>query len=209
MQTAGMVRGLYAITDATLQPPERLVDAVAAAVDGGARVIQYRDKGDDHARRLEQGLALAALCRDRGATFLVNDDIRLAAESGADGVHLGRDDEALVIARRELGDCAVIGVSCYNEFHRALDAEAAGASYVAFGSVFPSRVKPQAPRAELALLRRARQQLRIPIVAIGGVDADNAGLAVAAGADAVAVISAVFASTDVAAAARRVAAVFE
>lgn len=209
MQTAAAISGLYAITDAALQPPERLVDAVAAAVDGGARVIQYRDKGDDDARRLEQALALAALCRDRGVTFLVNDDIRLAAEAQADGVHLGRDDEALAAARRELGDRAVIGVSCYNELHRALDAEAAGASYVAFGSVFPSRVKPHAPRAELALLRRARQRLRVPIVAIGGVDADNAGLAVAAGADAVAVISAVFASTDVAAAARRVAAVFE
>ncbi|WP_440997826.1 thiamine phosphate synthase [Arhodomonas sp. SL1] len=203
MGRAPVIRGVYVITDASLQPADRLVESVGAALRGGARVVQYRDKGDDRERRLGEASAIARECRDAGVPFVVNDDLELAAEAGADGVHIGRDDGGVAEARRVLGAGAVVGVSCYNEFDRALEAEAAGASYVAFGSVFPSRVKPDAPRAPLELFREARRRLTIPVVGIGGINADNAAEVIAAGADAVAVINAVFDADDVAAATRR------
>lgn len=206
MSPVPLIRGLYVITDAEMQPPERLIESVSAALRGGARVVQYRDKGDDRARREAEASAIVDVCRAAGALCLINDDVGLAAASGADGVHIGRDDGGIAEARSRLGPAAVIGVSCYNEFGMAVEAEAAGADYVAFGSVYPSRVKPDAVRAPLSLFAQARRRLSVPVVGIGGIDADNAGEVIAAGADAVAVISAVFATADVAAAARRLAA---
>ncbi|MCS4503449.1 thiamine phosphate synthase [Arhodomonas aquaeolei] len=206
MSPAPLIRGLYVITDAGMQPPERLIESVSAALRGGARVVQYRDKGDDRARRQAEAIAVVDVCRAAGALCLINDDVALAADSGADGVHIGREDGGIAEARSRLGPDAVIGVSCYNEFGMAVEAEAAGADYVAFGSVYPSQVKPDAVRAPLSLFAQARRRLSVPVVGIGGIDADNAGEVIAAGADAVAVISAVFAAPDVAAAARRLAA---
>ncbi|PWG62504.1 thiamine phosphate synthase [Sediminicurvatus halobius] len=203
------IRGLYAITDSALQPPERLVDAVAAAVRGGARVVQYRDKSADHARRRKEAAALAALCRQAGACFIVNDDIEFAAAVGADGVHVGRDDAELAAARARLGGEAIIGVSCYDDLERARRLAAAGADYLAFGSVFPSATKPDAVRAPLGLFREARAFTQLPLVAIGGIDAGNIAEVARAGADAAAVIRAVFGADDVEAAARRLAASFE
>lgn len=202
------LRGLYVITDAHLQAPERLAERVEAALRGGARVVQYRDKGDDGARRLREAQTLRRLCRGR-ALFIVNDDVGLAAEVEADGVHLGEDDAALTAARRTLGADARIGVSCYNQLALAHAAVAAGADYVAFGSVFPSPTKPQARRADLELLQRARAELAVPVVAIGGIDADNAGAVIKAGANALAVISAVFGQPDPEAAAHRIARLFD
>lgn len=206
MSPAPLIRGLYVITDARMQPAERLLESVSAALRGGARVVQYRDKGEDRARRWVEAASIRDACRAAGALCLINDDVELAAASGADGVHIGREDGAIAEARSRLGPEAIIGVSCYDEFGVAVEAEAAGADYVAFGSVYPSQVKPNAVRAPLSLFRRARRRLSVPVVGIGGIDADNAGEVIAAGADAVAVISAVFAAADVAAAARRLAA---
>lgn len=202
------IAGLYVITDATLQPPERLVAAVAAALRGGARVVQYRDKSADHARRRDEAAALAALCRDAGACFIVNDDVGLTAAVGADGVHVGRDDAELAAARARLGPEALIGVSCYDDLERARRLAAAGADYLAFGSVFPSATKPEAVRAPLTLFRQARAFSDRPLVAIGGIDAGNIAEVGRAGADAAAVIRAVFGADDVEAAARRLAAEF-
>ena len=114
--------GLYAITDAALQQPEQLPERVARAIDGGARLVQYRDKSGDRAARLHQARALAEVCRARGALLIINDDAQLAADSGADGVHLGRDDGNPAAARRRLGAGAIIGVSCYDQWSRALQA---------------------------------------------------------------------------------------
>ena len=190
------LQGLYAITDARLMPGDRLLECVEAALRGGARWIQYRDKGADAPRRLAEAQALAGLCHAHGAGLIVNDDVELAAASGADGVHVGREDAGLEIARARLGAQAVIGMSCYNRLDLAEDAAAQGADYVAFGSVFPSPTKPQATRADLDLLREARTRLALPLCAIGGIDAGNAAVVAATGIDMLAVISGVFGGGD-------------
>ncbi|MCK9529350.1 MAG: thiamine phosphate synthase [Gammaproteobacteria bacterium] len=202
------LRGLYVITDARLIPDARLTAAVEQAIAGGARMVQYRDKGADATRLHGHAEALAKLCRARGAMFIINDDPALAAAVRADGVHLGRDDGDIAAARTLLGPDAVIGVSCYNQLERAKAAVAAGADYVAFGSFFPSSVKPDAVRAAPALLREAKACLRVPLVAIGGITSANGAALVTAGADMLAVISDVFGHDDIRAAARRIAQLF-
>ncbi len=206
---ARRVRGLYAIVDSAMLADEsRLLDTARMALAGGARVMQYRDKSGDAARRRRQARALAALCRAAGVVFIVNDDVALAATAGADGVHLGRDDGTVADARKALGRHAIIGVSCYNELERARAAQDAGADYVAFGRFFASRSKPHAVPATVELLRAARAVLHVPIVAIGGITPDNGGALLAAGADALAAIDGVFGASDVRAAAARYAALF-
>jgi thiamine-phosphate pyrophosphorylase len=208
MSMPSRLRGLYAVTDATL-PFAALETAVDAALSGGARLVQYRDKSTDRARRQREARALLALCRAHGALFVVNDDVALAARVGADGVHVGRDDAGVAAARLALGSTSIVGASCYASLDAAWDAVAAGANYVAFGSLFPSPTKPGAPRASLDLIRRARGELRVPICAIGGITHANAREAIDAGADMVAVISDVFGADDPRTAASRIAALFD
>lgn len=199
------IRGLYAITDG---PRPDLQGACAAALEGGASLLQYRDKGGDDGRRLREARALQALCARYRVPLLVNDDVELALEAGAAGVHLGEDDATPAQARARLGADALIGVSCYDSLERARAYSTAGVDYLAFGAFFPSSTKPAARRATPRLLREARA-FGLPLVAIGGIDADNARGLVEAGADAVAVVSALFGARDVRAAARRIAALFE
>ncbi|MBS1221331.1 MAG: thiamine monophosphate synthase [Proteobacteria bacterium] len=201
-------RGLYAITDALLIPDDRLTEAVEQAILGGARLIQYRDKSHDDARRLTQARALNELCQHHEVPLIINDDVELAAQVGAAGVHVGKDDSAFAIARARLGGNALIGVSCYDRLDLALEAVRAGADYVAFGAFFPSPTKPTEIRASVALLRKARAALNVPIVAIGGITPDNAPLLLDVGADALAVVSGVFGQPDIQAAARRYANLF-
>ncbi len=203
------IAGLYAIADTRYLDEARLVARVRDAIAGGARVIQYRDKSADTARRARQAGALATLCRETETIFLVNDDVALAHDVGANGVHLGRDDAAFDNARAQLGAQTIVGVSCYNELPLALAAQAQGASYVAFGSFFPSNTKPHAVRATATLLREARVQLRIPIVAIGGITPQNGAELIDAGADALAVIEGLFGRDDTRAAATDYARLFE
>jgi thiamine-phosphate pyrophosphorylase len=206
---AGRVRGLYAVTP-DLADTDALAAKVAAAIEGGARVVQYRSKALPPAARREQARRLGGVCERNGAVFIVNDDAALARDVGADGVHVGEDDGDLAQVRAIVGDRRVVGVSCYDDFERARAAVAAGADYVAFGSFFPSAVKPGARRAPLDLLARARG-LGVPIVAIGGITAANATPLRDAGASAVAVISDVFAHeslADVARHARAIAGLF-
>ena len=198
-----MLTGLYAITDANLTPGPALIPAVTAALRGGARIIQYRDKGNDTLRRSEEAAALNALCRHFGGLLIINDDVQLAAEVGAAGVHLGRDDPELHAARKQLGATAIIGVSCYNQLMRAQAATEQGADYVAFGRFFVSRSKPDAVAASPELLRAARRTLDVPLDAIGGITPDNGPLLIEAGADMLAVIHGVFGQPDIEAAARR------
>jgi thiamine-phosphate pyrophosphorylase len=202
-------RGLYVITDTRRESLDALLSAVASALDGGARTVQYRDKGADGARREREARALAGLCRARGVPLIVNDDVALAAAAGADGVHLGEHDVAPADARARLGSGAIIGVSCYDSLERAEDARAQGADYVAFGSFFPSPTKPNARRPPIELLTRARARMSLPIVAIGGITPENGAMLVEAGAHALAVVSGVFGLPDVRAAARRYAALYE
>ena len=184
------LRGLYAITPDIIDIA-RLVAKVEAAIAGGAQAIQYRNKSASISLRRKQAAMLSRVCDGGGALFVVNDDVALARDVGAAGVHLGEDDGEVGRARVEGGEEMLIGVSCYNDLARAKRLVAEGADYVAFGSFYPSPTKPGARRAEPALLHRAKT-LHVPIVAIGGITVANARALVMAGADALAVISAVF-----------------
>jgi thiamine-phosphate pyrophosphorylase len=202
------LRGLYVITPDGPPDPSHLRAQVAAALRGGARVVQYRDKSDDDSRRLDEARALRDLCESHGALLLINDDTHLARAAGAHGVHLGQKDMPLEQARTLLGPDAVIGITCHDRLDLAITAELAGADYVAFGAAFPSPTKPDAVRVPLMLFAQAREVLHIPICAIGGITADNASAVIAAGADMVAVSSGVFDRPDPEAEVRRLAALF-
>lgn len=202
-----LVRGLYVVTPDTPDTAGLLAD-VEAAISGGARLVQYRNKSAAQPLRLTQAQALKALCASRGATLIINDHLELALEVDAGGVHLGGEDGSCVEARQALGASKLIGISCYDRIGLARDAVREGADYVAFGSFFPSRVKPGAVRAPLELLTQAKLELRVPVVAIGGITGENAKALIGAGADAVAVISAVFDAVDVAEGAARFGALF-
>ncbi len=200
--------GLYAVTDDVLSGVV-LVQHVAQAIQGGAVMIQYRDKSTDAGQRLWQANDLQMLCQPLRVPLIINDDIELAMQCRATGVHLGKDDASIEQARAALGEQAIIGVSCYASLPRALAAQAAGADYVAFGSFFASPTKPAAEHADLELLRMAHAALTIPIVAIGGITPTNGRTLLAAGADLLAVVSGVFGATDINAAAQAYAALFE
>lgn len=192
--------GLYAITDGT--PAPGLFPAVEAAIRGGARLIQYREKSADAARHLAEARMLLGLCRDHGVPLIVNDDVELAAAIGADGVHLGKDDDEIAAARVRLGPRSIIGVSCYDSLERGLSAAHDGADYVAFGSFFMSASKPAAARAPLSLLTEARRRIGVPICAIGGITPANGGGLVHAGAHMLAVIQGLFGAANIQAAAK-------
>lgn len=191
--------GLCAITVDDLLLP-RLSALVKAALDGGAPFVQYRNKIASRPLRRAQAAEMLRICRAAGAKLIINDDVWLAVEIGADGAHLGRDDApggSLVAARDALGPQRILGVSCYNELSRAEEAARAGADYLAFGSMFTSRTKPAAVRAPLELLGEARRRFGLPIAAIGGITLDNAPQLIDAGADMLAVVSDLFDAMDI------------
>jgi thiamine-phosphate pyrophosphorylase len=201
-------RGLYAVTPD--ETDTRLLTCKARkALAGGARFLQYRNKSANTGLRRQQGAALLALCREAGVPLVINDDLDLARAIRADGLHLGRGDISIAAARARLGKDSLLGASCYDSLELAIAARAAGADYVAFGSAFPSATKPEARRAPLSLYREAKARLDSPIVAIGGITAENARSIIEAGADAVAVISALFDAPDIEAAARRFSRLFD
>lgn len=195
------LRGLYAITPETPRTNSSLGEQVEQALAGGARLIQYRDKSGDSHKRLSEAESLLALCRIAGVPLVINDDLDLATQISAGGVHLGRDDADPREARRRLGTRAIVGVSCYDSLERALRAQEIGADYVAFGRFFTSATKPRAVQASPELLRQACKRLDIPLVAIGGITPENGRSLVSAGADMLAVVDAVFGKADIRAAA--------
>ena len=197
--------GLYAITPEVPRTTLPLATQVEQAIAGGARLIQYRNKGGDPAERLRTARSLLAVCRTASVPLIINDDLDLAVRIGDDGVHLGQDDPDPREARSRLGPGAIIGVSCYDRLQRALYAQAIGAAYVAFGRFFPSTTKPLAVQATPALLRQARRSLAISLVAIGGMTPENGAIPIAAGADMLAAVDAVFGQSDI----RAVAAAFD
>jgi len=182
--------GLYAITQTEGKQPEQVIQEVASALKGGAGVIQYRDKNP--VDKVYLAKQLLQLCHQYNVPLLINDDIELACQVGADGVHLGRDDGDITAAREKLGDKAIIGVSCYDDINIAIKAETKGVDYVAFGRFFPSNSKPLALPAHTETLGLAKQKIKVPIVAIGGILPENADTLLTAGADLLAVIGGVF-----------------
>ena len=184
------LRGLYAITDSQLLAG-RFLSHVEAALEGGVRLLQYRDKSDDTAHRLREAEALKTLCERYGTELIINDDAELAARLGV-GVHLGQTDGPLTPARALLGRQAIIGSTCHASLDLAQQAANEGASYVAFGRFFNSVTKPGAPAASVELLDQARAQVKLPIAVIGGITLDNAAPLVAHGADLLAVIHGLF-----------------
>ena len=201
------ISGLYAVTPDADDTPD-LLARVEAALAGGARLLQYRNKTASTALRLVQGRALLALCWKYQVPLIINDHLDLALALDAHGLHLGSGDGQLPEARARLGAGKILGASCYRSVETALEAQRSGADYVALGGFFPSTVKPSATRAPLTLLQDAKQRLSVPVVAIGGITLDNAPQLLAAGADGVAVISALFGAPDVRAAARSFTALF-
>jgi thiamine-phosphate pyrophosphorylase len=199
---------LYAITPDELDTA-KLLQQVEPALRGGAGILQYRNKLADAALQQEQAAALRGMTRKFGAIFIVNDDVSLALRVAADGVHLGAEDGDIAAARGVLGSGRLIGASCYNRAPLAVEAARQGADYVAFGAFFPSGVKPGAVAAEVSMLENARRELKLPIVAIGGITVENGRQLVAAGANALAVISALWQSPDIEQAAKILSKLFE
>lgn len=201
------LKGLYAITP-DWGDSKRLLASTEAILAGGCRIVQYRNKTTSDCHRQEQAGALRALTRRYGALLIVNDFVDLALQVEADGIHLGGDDGDLAAARTQLGPGKILGASCYNDLALAHQAQAAGVDYVAFGSFFPSQVKPDARRASPDLLRAARAEIELPICAIGGITATNAPALIDAGADLLAVISALYEAGDPKAAAEEFVSLF-
>lgn len=199
--------GLYAITP-DWADSRRLLDVSEAILDGGCRILQYRNKRAGDCHRQEQAVALRGLTRRYDALLIVNDDADLAAFAEADGAHLGEADGELAAARGRLG-AGVLGASCYQSLDLARNAARAGADYLAFGSFFASPTKPLAKRADPALLAAARQEFGLPLCAIGGITLDNAASLLAAGADLLAVISTLYDAADPRAATERFIQLFE
>ena len=190
------ISGIYAITP-ELEDTAQLLARVSAVLAGGIRLIQYRNKTGSAQLQRRQCETLFECVRAVDAALIINDNAQLAADVGAHGVHLGKDDSTIADARRLLGPDKIIGISCYNSLDRAREQERAGADYVAFGSFFPSVTKPHAVAASLDLLSAARTQLKVPVVAIGGIDRNNAMRLFDNGADAVAVLSALFSADEI------------
>jgi len=195
------LRGLYAITDPVLLADGRLLPYCEAALRGGAKILQYRDKSTDTERRLQEAKALHKLCQDYGARLIINDDLNLAVELGAD-LHLGQEDGSLLKARQQLGEAAIIGATCHASLDLAKQAIEQQADYIAFGRFYSSLTKPGEVLANHTLLEQA-QHLQHPIVAIGGITLDNAAPLIQHGAHMLAVIHGLFAADSAAAVEQR------
>ena len=190
------LRGLYAITDPHLMN-DHLLSMAEQAIKGGIKILQYRNKHAPLSQQQAEAQQLAGLCHQHGVIFLVNDNIELAMKSHADGVHLGQQDTDIKTARAKLGDSKIIGITCHDSIEKALAAQNDGADYVAFGRFFASSTKPEAPAADSNLISKAKKQLTIPMVAIGGINAQNAAGLLAQGADMLAVIHGIFGQPDI------------
>ncbi|MGD8782822.1 MAG: thiamine phosphate synthase [Thioalkalispiraceae bacterium] len=199
MNKTELLKGLYVITDRPLCLERSMpVDKMAAlAIAGGARIIQYRNKQSPQAVRLYEANLLAELCSKMDAILLINDDLEIAMQVDAHGVHLGQDDMSLIEARQRLGENKIIGITCHDSLQLAREAEQGGADYVAFGSFYPSTSKPSAPRASVNTLQQAREELSIPLCAIGGITLENAPQLIQHGAQMLAVVNGVFGAWNI------------
>jgi len=185
------IQGLYGIT-----PNNNLHITLIERVisEHQVNILQYRHKTNDNQLKLDEAQQLLDLCLTHNTLFIVNDDINLCEKVGANGVHLGQNDASIITAREQLGEKAIIGVSCYNQLQLAFDAEAMGANYVTFGALFNSITKPAANYCPLSVIKSAKEKLKLPIVGIGGITFENQELAFEAGCDAVAMLNGLFPS---------------
>ena len=190
------LKGLYAIADTQCIGSVQLIEKVNNVLLAGVKIIQFRDKINNYKKKLTLANKIKILTEKHHALLIINDDVELCKSIDADGVHLGKQDSSIEDARHTLGNDKLFGASCYDNFDNALTAIESGANYVAFGSFFNSPSKPYAPRANIDLLRRAKQELTVPICAIGGINKDNIHLLLNTGVDMIAVISALFASNS-------------
>ncbi len=191
-----MLRGLYVITDEKLTPYENIEEYIESTLRGGARVVQFRDKSSSEEVLIKTSLKIKKLCKKYGRVFIINDNIELAKEIDADGVHIGMDDNSLEEAKKILKD-KIIGISCYGDVMRAIEMEARGANYVAFGTFFASKTKPNAKVISKSILIEAKKQLNVPICAIGGIEINSARELVNLGSDMLAIISDVWTNRDI------------
>jgi thiamine-phosphate pyrophosphorylase len=189
-----MNKGLYAIADSSILSNEELLEKVDIVLKNGAAILQYRDKSGIFKHAVE----IKKLCNQHNIPLIINDNLQLAKQLDADGVHLGKDDGDLKSAREFLGANKIIGVSCYNDLNRALEMQNMGATYIAFGAFFSSNTKPLAIKADLELLKEAKKSLSIPIVCIGGITLENADQLISNGANYIAVIQGLFKANDLA-----------
>lgn len=201
------MKGLYLVTP-DWDDTQKMLAATEAGLRGGAALVQYRHKTADAALRREQATALQLLCRRYGRPFIVNDFIELCMELDADGVHVGGTDTAVAQVRAAVGPEKIVGASCYGSMQLARDAWQAGASYVAFGGFYPSRVKKYEVTTPPSIVSQAKAEIPLPNVVIGGMTHENAAPLVAHGADMVAAISSVYMTDDPEAAARAFVALF-
>lgn len=191
-----LLHGLYAITDPNLMGEDIIVKAEQAIL-GGINIMQYRNKTASPEQQEQEAHQLAKLCKNHNVTFIINDNVELAINVNADGVHIGQKDLHIQQARERLGKNKIIGVTCNNKIDLALQAQQQGADYIAFGRFFKSLTKPSAPQAELSILTEARQLITIPIVAIGGITHESAPLVLAKDVDMLAVIEGIFGKADI------------
>ena len=191
MRDSFIIKGLYVITP-DMTDLNTLIHKTKLAIEGGAFMVQYRSKMQDRVVKMQQCAAILRLCREYDVPCIINDDVEMCHILEADGVHLGVNDDNIAEVRRILGEDAIIGSSCYDQLERAKQAQKEGASYVAFGAMFPTPTKPRAPRATLALLKEAKSEIHIPIVAIGGITVNNAHDVIETGIDAIAVITSLY-----------------
>jgi thiamine-phosphate pyrophosphorylase len=186
------LKGLYVIADANCIGKNDIIAKTKEVLSSGVNIIQYRDKLHSFSDRKNIGHQLRKLTASYQSLFIINDDVDLAKEVAADGVHLGKDDASIMDAREKLDESKIIGASCYNNFEIAKLVIESSADYIAFGSFFPSQTKPNAPRANIELIKQVKKSYSVPICAIGGITPENALQLVSAGADMIAVISSIF-----------------
>jgi thiamine-phosphate pyrophosphorylase len=201
------MQGLYIVTP-DWDDTTRLRDVTEMALRGGAALVQYRHKTAEPALRRKQAEALLALCRRYDRPFIINDHVELCLELDADGVHVGGTDASIAQVRAALGPDKLVGASCYGDLQLARDAQRSGASYIAFGGFYPSRVKKYPVTTPPDIVTRAKAEIPLPSVVIGGMTQENARPLVVAGADMVAVISSIYLAPDPEQAARQFAALF-
>lgn len=201
------MKGLYLVTP-DWDDTQKLLDVTEAGLRGGAALVQYRHKTADAQLRKEQAAALQALCRSYDRPFIVNDFIELCMELDADGVHVGGTDAAVAQVRAAVGPAKIVGASCYGSMDLAREAWRAGASYVAFGGFYPSRVKKYEVSTSPGIVAQAKAEVPLPNVVIGGMTHENSVPLVVQGADMVAAISSVYMADDPEMAARRFADLF-
>ena len=197
------LKGIYAITDDALLAERNIAEVIESVLQAGISMLQYRGKSGSKSFKLEQSSEILDLCQLYDVPLIINDDLPLCKAIGAHGIHLGDEDENLQEARLRLGNEAIIGVTCHSSLQAAITAEEAGADYIAFGRFYPSKTKPEAPKAHIHILREAQAMLSVPIVAIGGINAENGAALITAGADMLAVVHSVFGTSEISANTKR------